>query len=211
MKQPRTPLVSLLAGFGLVLLLADGGLAQYYDPYDPSVQHPPAAPAPGRIGPGAPPSQQYDPPLRPFQRQPRVEVMVQPGIHIAPVVPLAQTVNVHGKVLGQCQPQVMLPLLIAERHPEVVVSDAQGGTRLELAIVDIHAPSGGLFSGSKGMTVEGVLIEGNTVLGTFVARRTSMASTATCGMLAKVSIVLATDIARWLYQPGHDSRLGQAR
>jgi len=203
---------SVLSGLALVLALADGGAAQIPAPHDPTIAQAPY-PAPGRIGPGAPPEAvpRYSPAPRPVpQPQPRVEVVVEPGVHISPITPLAETVNVHAKVLEQCRLQTMLALLIAERHPEVVVSDADGQYRLELTIIDIRAPSGGIFSGRKSVTAEGVLFQGRSVIGSFVAKRSSLSST-TCGMIANVIIVMAGDIAQFLYNPSHDARLGEAR
>lgn len=133
------------------------------------------------------------------------------GIHVAPVTPVAQSVRVHEKVLEQCRLQTLLPETIAQQNPEVVLSGGSGAMKLELTIIDIHAPSGGVFSGPKWMTVEGRLLQGKTVKGTFVAKETSMASASACGMLQKVTVVLAADIVAWLKNPQKGSKLGSAR
>lgn len=133
------------------------------------------------------------------------------GIHVAPVTPVAPSVRVHEKVLDQCRLQSLLPETLAQHNSEVVLAEGSGAMKLELTIIDIHAPSGGVFSGPKWMTVEGRLLQGKTVKGTFVAKETSMASASACGMLHKVTVVLAADIAAWLRDPQKGSKLGSAR
>lgn len=154
---------------------------------------------PGRIGPGAPPA--VVPAPKPSAKR----------IHLAPTAPIASGVNVHQKTLDECRIQTLLPQSIAERSADVELSDKPGAAKLELTIVDVHAPSGGWFSGPKWITVEGRLLEGKKVKGNFVAKETSMASASACGMLSKVILVLAGDIATWLQNPAKDSRLGSAR
>lgn len=152
---------------------------------------------PGRIGPGAPPA--------------AAPAAAAKRIHLAPTTPIASAVNVHQKTLDECRIQTLLPQSIAERSSDVELSDKPGAMKLELTIVDVHAPSGGWFSGPKWITVEGRLLQGKTVKGNFVAKETSMASASACGMLNKVILVLAGDIATWLQAPAKDSRLGSAR
>ena len=136
---------------------------------------------------------------------------VPTGIHLSPTTPVAPSVNVHDKVLDQCNLQTLLPQQIASRNPDIVLSDAPGAMKLELKIVDVHAPSGGVFSGPKWITVDGKLLQGKTVKGSFIAKETSMASMSACGMLSKVVTVLASDIAAWLAHPTKGATLGSAR
>lgn len=163
---------------------------------------------PGRIGPGAPPAGSA--PAAPAAAQPPAKSS-EKSIHLAPTTPVGAAVHVHQKVLDECRIQTLLPQSIVERAPGVELSTKPGGTRLELTIVDVHAPSGGVFSGPKWITVEGKLLQGKTVKGDFVAKETSMASASACGMLSKVIVVLAGDIAAWLENPTKGSRLGSAR
>jgi hypothetical protein len=133
------------------------------------------------------------------------------GITVARSTPISASVNVHDKTLEQCNLQTMLPQLISEKNADVQLSDKHGATHLDLRIVDIHAPSGGVFSGPKWVTVEGKLMAGKTVKGDFVAKETSMGSATACGMLSKVMAALAGDIAEWVRSPAKDARLGGAR
>ncbi len=167
------------------------------------------APAMGTIGPGAPPAGGAKPAAPASKKAPPKSAAK--GIALSPMTPVSPAVNVHQKTLDECRLQTLLPQLIAERNSEVVLTDGGGATKLELKIVDVHAPSGGWFSGPKWITVEGRLLQGKTVKGSFVAKETSMASATACGMLSKVMTVLAGDIATWLQNPTKDARLGSAR
>lgn len=134
------------------------------------------------------------------------------GIQLARSTPVASSVNVHDKVLSECDVQTMLPQMIAERAPAVTLVDkAGGGNRLELKLVDIHAPNGGVFSGPKWITVEGRLYQGGAQKGDFTAKETSMGSATACGMLRKVMLALAGDIVVWLEHPTKNATLGSAR
>lgn len=155
---------------------------------------------PGRIGPGAPPAD-----AAPAAKAPAKT------IHLAPTTPVGAAVHVHQKTLDECRIQTLLPQSIAEKATGVELTTKPGAATLQLTIVDVHAPSGGWFSGPKWITVEGKLLQGKTVKGDFVAKETSMASASACGMLSKVIVVLAADIAAWLENPTKDAKLGSAR
>src|SRR6185369_16828027 len=159
-------------------------------------------------GPGAPAAAK--PVAKPAGKASATAAPAASGIHVSPITPVAASVNA-AKVLDECHLQTLLPQLIAERNPDVVLSDAPGAMKLELSIVDIHAPSGGMFSGPKWVTVDGKLLQGKTVKGSFVAKETSMASATACGMLSKVVTVLAGDISAWLASPSKGAMLGHAR
>jgi len=186
-------------GFALVVAFAASSRAE--DAAAPAADTAQPA-APGKIGPGAAPG----------KVQPGKAAPVASGIQIARKTTVSSAVNVHDKVLKECNIETMLPQMIADRSPEVQLVDSMGGgTRLELKIIDIHAPSGGFFSGPKWITVEGRLSSGKTVKGNFIAKETSMASATACGMLHKVMLVLAGDIATWLHDPSKGAKLGSAR
>lgn len=166
------------------------------------------APAMGNIGPGAPLAEGAKPAAPAAKKSPPKSAK---GIALSPVTPVSPAVKVHEKTLEQCKLQTLLPQLVAERASDVVLTDGGGAMKLELKIVDIHAPSGGWFSGPKWITVEGRLLQGKTVKGSFLAKETSMASATACGMLTKVMTVLAADIAAWLENPTKNAKLGSAR
>jgi hypothetical protein len=207
---------SFLLSFSLVLVLAAGAAAQDTPPSDaPPADAPPTEPPPvksNKVGPGGtgtPPAAAPAPVKKPA---PAAKAKASgKGIYLAPITPVAQSVHVHDKVLDECRLQSLLPQEIAERNSEIVLSEGSGAMKLDLKIVDIHAPSGGWFSGPKWITVEGKLLQGKTVKGSFTAKETSMASATACGMLSKVITVLAADIAYWLENPRKDAMLGSAR
>ena len=164
-----------------------------------------------KVGPGGPAPADTRKPVEPAPKPKTSKPVVSKGIHLSPVTPVAPSVHVHDKVLEECRLQSLLPQTIAERNSEIVLTEAGGSQRLELEIVDIHAPSGGWFSGPKWITVEGRLLQGKTVKGSFIAKETSMASATACGMLSKVITVLAGDIVSWLENPSKNAKLGSAR
>lgn len=206
-KMRRT--LSLVAAACLVLSAARTGFAQ-----DAAADTPSATGAPAAAEPAAPARKPLGPGAIPAPaKKPAAKAAAAPkGISLSPITPVAAAVHVADKVLEQCRLQTLLPQAIAERSSEVVLTEAPGGAmRLELKIVDVHAPSGGFFSGPKWITVDGRLLQGKTVKGTFTAKETSMASATACGMLSKVVTVLAGDIAAWLQNPSQNSKLGRAR
>ena len=206
--------LSFVAAFALLVSPLESAFAQdTLGGADAATEAPtpaPANPAPGRFGPGAPPTAPRAPEVKKAApKQPAASAAK--GIHLAPITPIAKTVNVHDKVLEQCAIQTLLPQSIAQRSANVVLADGSGAMKLELIIVDIHAPNGGVFSGPKWVTVEGRLLQGKTVKGTFTAKESSMGSTSSCGMLSKVIRVMADDIVIWLNNPAKGSKLGRAR
>jgi hypothetical protein len=164
-----------------------------------------------KVGPGGPPPAEAKKPAEPAARPKSSKAPAAKGIHLSPMTPVAPSVHVHDKVLQECRLQSLLPQSIAERNSDVVLTESGGSQRLSLTIVDIHAPSGGWFSGPKWITVEGKLLSGKTVKGSFIAKETSMASATACGMLSKVITVLGGDIAYWLQNPTKNATLGSAR
>lgn len=228
-KRRAVPaMIHLLAVFGLVFALAQRGLAEDAAPSEEappppvSGKLPPNAAPPPRTGAGtgmpdarsgaaAPDANGAAAAPANAAKSPGKAAAAAGRIHLSAITPLATTVSVHPKVLEECRLQTLLPQSIAERNSDVVLSDAKGGMKLDLKIVDIHAPSGGVFSGPKWITVHGKLTQGKTVKGNFIAKETSMASATACGMLSKVITVLGGDIAQWLRSPSKDSLLGSAR
>lgn len=81
------------------------------------------------------------------------------------------------------------------------------GKYFELEIIEVHAPSGSVFSGRKKMVVRGVLYENGKQVGDVTAQRSSMGSFSTCENLAKVEKVLGKDLARWLHNPRPNTNL----
>jgi hypothetical protein len=196
-RLPRRLLVAALIASGLVFAPVAGALTTEEIP-------PPEQKKP--MGPGGP-SGRSKPPSAPTPQQ---------AVHVGKIqlnrrTPVSSTVNVHDKVLDQCDIETMLPQLIAERNADVTLVDVAKGTRLELKILDIHAPNGGVFSGPKWIEVEGRLYSGKTLQGDFMARQTSMASATACGMLQKVMLVIADDVAGWLRHPSRGAKLGRVR
>jgi len=175
----------------------------------------PEAPATPSAPEAAPSPPKPSGPAGPAAAKPAAKKAAAPatkGIQLSRSTPVASSVNVHDKVLSECDIQTMLPQMIAERASTVTLVDkAGGGNRLELKLVDIHAPNGGVFSGPKWITVEGRLYQGGAQKGDFTAKETSMGSATACGMLRKVMLALAGDIVVWMEHPTKNASLGRAR
>jgi hypothetical protein len=203
MQQRRfVQAASLVVAFGFLVAVARPARSE---DTPPATAAPEAPAATKGIGPGAPPAK-----AKTKGKAAKAEAPSK-GIQVVRKATIASTVNVHANTVSECQLETKLSEMIAQRNPNVTVVDSPTGTHLELKIVDIHAPSGGWFSGPKWMTVEGKLYAGKTLKGDFLARQTSMASATACGMLDKVMVVMAGDIAGWLNNPTKGARLGSAR
>jgi hypothetical protein len=96
----------------------------------------------------------------------------------------------------------LLPTAEIEKAPGMVLSMKIEGARGDL---------GGSMSGTKSLTVRGELREGDTLIGSFVARRQQTALTqSTCESLVHCVKKIAKDIGKWLKDPVPKARLGSA-
>jgi len=69
----------------------------------------------------------------------------------------------------------------------------------QLTILSVHAPGGGMWSGSKSMSIRvDVRKEGATVDSTILTRRAKAGGYSTCGMLERTAAALGKDVAVWL-------------
>lgn len=162
----------------------------------------PIAKPAGPAGPAGPPAR------KPVAKTPSSKTVPTKGIQLSRTAPLEPGINVHPEVLRECRIQTKLPQWIADRAPSVTLVDKAGGpNRLELKILDIHAPNGGMFSGPKWLVVEGRLFSGGVQKGNFTEKLSSMASTTACGMLDKVMRAMAVDIAGWIAHPTKNATL----
>jgi hypothetical protein len=122
------------------------------------------------------------------------------------------------KIQDECKLQNKVPQFLdaySERVELVDGSLGKSGRTLELKISQVHAPGGGAFSGSKSMTVEGVLRDNGREIGSFTATRYSGGGVfggykGTCSIVGRCAKTLGKDIADWLENPQKDSKLGNA-
>jgi hypothetical protein len=97
-------------------------------------------------------------------------------------------------------------LVVQSSEPEKIE-----GRILVMEIEGARGQIGGALSGTKSLTVRGELREGDTVIGSFVARRQQTALTkGTCRSLSNCVRKISKDIARWLKRPVPKARLGSA-
>jgi hypothetical protein len=131
-------------------------------------------------------------------------------------------------VRSECQLETKLPQYLAERgrkhFDNVVLADNIGpsskGRTLSIKILHVLGAGGGVYSGPKSMTIDGVLRENGKVAGTFTASEhffvrpqpgTIYIGSGTCKMLDKVSKKLAVDVMRWMEKPTMNAKLGDVK
>jgi len=148
------------------------------------------------------------PPPRPVAPPPAPAPSV---IHLSPVAGAGDSV-IGDRTMTGCRIQSALPQAIAARNAKVKLTDRPvAGRVLTVKIVDVAARGGGIFSGSKGLGVEGRLYQDGRIVGSFTAHATSRGALSSCGILDKVVAELADQIAVWVDSPAMDSTLGAPR
>jgi hypothetical protein len=135
-------------------------------------------------------------------------------VQIERSVPRAQGVDAEDPVLASCDVGAQVAAAVAGAHGSVVPVERlrlRRGRSLALAIVDVHAPSGGLLSGAKSLTVTGALRENGALLGSFTAKESALVGgLTTCAQLERAAGKLGDAIAGWLDAPARDALLGEA-
>jgi hypothetical protein len=149
----------------------------------------------------------------------------QAGSHfsIETLIPYAETSEVLESIRQDCGLGTRLSRRLIDKGQKLEVtisrvgdlSAVERGSTLAIRITDAIGTSGGLLP-SKSVSIDGVLKEKNKVVGTFVATRFARASLIPferddCSIYSHAIDRLAKDVAKWLANPGMDSRLGDAR
>jgi len=139
------------------------------------------------------------------------EISRSPG---SPLSSAATQKQVEGKCdLGRILSEAIISRA-AKRKIQVVATstlEKAEGLVLVMEIEGVQGHLGGALTGTKTLTVRGELREGDTVIGSFVARRQKTAVTAgTCKSLANCAERIGEDIAKWLKNPVMKARLGFA-
>lgn len=135
-----------------------------------------------------------------------------------PPVPFAATANPTQAVADECELDTKLPAYLqayAEGATPAAAAPASGRV-LEMQYTQVQGTAGGVYSGAKGISVEGTLRDGDQVLGTFKARRSTGGGPmggykGTCSLLHRTAKVTARDISEWLVAPTMDAKLGEQR
>jgi len=134
-------------------------------------------------------------------------------------IPFAATAQVSAAVRDQCQLQTKVPEFLSQAaggSVELVEGalNRKAGRVLEMEIIEVHSPGGGVFSGAKWMTVKGELYDRGKQIGSFRAKRSSgggafAAYKGTCGIIGRCTKTLGQDIATWLAAPTANASLGE--
>lgn len=117
-------------------------------------------------------------------------------------------------VKDECKIETDVPHFIDAYSDQVQLVDGPLGKKgrvLDLTIVDARAAGGGMYSGTKWLTVKGVLKENGSKIGSFTAKRTTVGlfNLGACSAARRCSKAVGKDIAAWLKDPKSDSTLGQ--
>lgn len=164
------------------------------------------------VKPAAPVRKPAPRPLPPKRPAPAPVPKLPPGsVELAPIAAPGQAV-IGNELMTECLVQSGLPKAVAAGNAKVVLAPrpSRYGRVLTLKIVEFEGRSGGFFSGSKKMTVEGRLTEGGRTVGTFVAKQKATGSMSSCGMVNNAMTALGKDIGAWLDKPAMESKLGNA-
>lgn len=161
-------------------------------------------------------------------QEPAQENAASGAIAISEVIPFStDTTNAHNPLSSafmqerastECNMgQTLSELIVASAGKsgiEVVPTpgiESATGKVLVLEIESVQGRVGGAMTGTKSLTVRGELREGDSIVGSFLARRqkTPLVS-GTCKALIKSMSKMAADIAEWLEHPRMRARLGSA-
>jgi hypothetical protein len=142
------------------------------------------------------------------------------AVMVSRTIPFGEDAGATQAVRDQCTLQTRVPAFIQEFAPDVQLVDGplptKSGRALELSIIEVHAPGGGVFSGPKWMAVYGKLWDAGQLVGSFRAKRFSTGGAfgefkGTCSILGRCAKAIGMDIGRWLEKPTLDAELGDAR
>lgn len=145
------------------------------------------------------------------------------AITVAKRTPYGNDSRVPDKVRKECVIDKQLPEFIetyagknniAVVQKEGAVSSKEKGKVLVVEFSDVMGSAGGVFSGAKAVSVEGVLYENGKKIGSFKGRRTSGGGAVfgykgTCSILGRCVKTLGKDISDWLVKPTMNARLGE--
>lgn len=129
--------------------------------------------------------------------------------------------GVDPRVRAECQVDSRVSQKLAqqlEKTYRVVPVDVPlpgGGDKvLALTVLKVIGASGSVWTGKKGIVLQGTLTRNGETIGSFVAQRRSSGGTwglfkDACYILDRCATALGKDVARWLERPAMDSWLGE--
>jgi len=141
-------------------------------------------------------------------------------VMVSRTIPFGEDSGARQAVRDECTLQTRVPAFIQEFAPDVQLVDGplptKSGRALELSIIEVHAPGGGVFSGPKWMAVYGKLWDAGKLVGSFRAKRFTTggafgAFKGTCSILGRCAKAIGMDVGKWLEKPTMDAELGDAR
>ena len=138
-------------------------------------------------------------------------------VRVAAFIPYQSDSVGNEAVRKECTWNTTMPRYIAEESGGRIKVEEQNfdtvtGKKLLLVATHLHTlGGGGWWTGPKWLVLEGKLMQGNQLLGSFEARRqTIRGSFKACSTLESLSEDIADDILEWLKAPGLNAKLGDA-
>ncbi len=135
---------------------------------------------------------------------------------VSSLIPYDTKITAGEDVQKECTWNSTMPLYLAkESGGEVKIAEqnieAVTAKKLILVATHVHTAGGGNWSGPKWLALEGKLMEGGKLLGSFEARRqTIRGSMRGCGTLDSLSEEIGDDILKWIKAPSLNAKLGNA-
>lgn len=137
-------------------------------------------------------------------------------VQVSSLIPYQGDDVANEAVRKECDWNTTMPrYLAAESDGRVVVAEKEPNTntgkRLVLVATHLHTLGGGGWTGPKWLVLEGKLMQGNKLLGSFEVRRQTIGgSFRACSTLTSLSEEISDDILEWLKEPGLNAKLGDA-
>lgn len=142
------------------------------------------------------------------------------AVQIARSVAFADGAMVRPEVKSECQLDTRLPEFVKEyaekngTDVQLVDMPAKNGRVLELEISDTYETGNAWTGRSKGLEVQGRLLENGKLVGSFRGRRSTRGGAfggykGSCAFFGRCAKALGRDVADWLKAPSMNARLGE--
>jgi len=140
-------------------------------------------------------------------------------LSIQRLAPYRDATVVREAIREKCDLEERVPKWILQytgyKYDDVVlvdeVSPRMKGSVMKLEILGAEGRSGGIFSGSKALTISGTLWKDGAVAGSFTASRATaggILKARTCGLLNRTAKRIGKDVGAWIENPTMNARLG---
>lgn len=142
------------------------------------------------------------------------------AVQLKSTIDFDESAHVRPDVKDQCELQTKVPHFVKEYADsegldvQLVDTLSSGGRVLEIQIADTYETGNAWTGRSKGLDVEGRLLEDGKVIGSFRDRRSTRGGAfggykGNCAFFGRCAKTIGKDIAGWLKSPTMNARLGE--